>query len=429
MLSRMSLRVLGRRDFTNVARDLASHSSGVRAARLLALVCGMLAGLAITSGGTAFAQVDAPFAKTDRQGAATVRPAVSENRASAVFAGGCFWCVETDFEKLPGVVDVISGYTGGRSQNPTYETYKSGGHREAVFVMYDPTQVTYAGLVEWLIKHIDPTDRGGSFNDRGLQYSPAIYYESSAEKAEAERVIEAIEEMKIYRGRIGVALEPREAFWPAEEYHQNYHAKNGVKYAFFRAQSGRDAFVQSHWGQRAHLLEVPGGVPVAVAQATQDEAQAKKKSWDDFRKPTPVELRKKLSNIQFKVTQQEGTEPAFRNEYWDNKQAGIYVDIVSGEPLFSSSDKFESGTGWPSFVKPLDPKYIIYKQDRGFFVTRIEVRSRVGDSHLGHVFDDGPPARGGKRYCMNSAAMRFIPKEDMEREGYGEFLSDVEPSK
>lgn len=348
----------------------------------------------------------------------------SENRASAILAGGCFWCVESDMEKAPGVVKVISGYSGGRTQNPTYENYASGGHREVVFVLYDPQQITYAGLVEYLIKHIDPTNRRGQFNDRGLQYSPAVYYESEQEKADAERVIEEIDRLKIYRGKIGVAVEPREEFWPAEEYHQDYHHKNAVKYNFFRAASGRDAFVTSHWGARASILELAGSRPEAFAEseaANSDYAPAEK-SWVDFRKPSPLELKQKLSPIQYKVTQEEGTEPAFRNPLWNNKAEGIYVDVVSGEPLFSSLAKFESGTGWPSFVEPIERDAVTYKLDRHLFYTRTEVRSRIADSHLGHVFNDGPVARGGKRYCMNSAAMRFIPKESMAEEGYGDYL-------
>ncbi len=357
-------------------------------------------------------------------------------RSSAIFAGGCFWCVETDFESLPGVVNVISGYTGGRTKQPTYANYASGGHREAVFVVYDSSQISYAGLVEFLIKHIDPTDRGGSFNDRGRQYSPAIYYENAEEKAEAERVIQAIDETHKFPRKLGVAVESRTAFWPAEDAHQDYHVKNGLKYAYYRAQSGRDAFVQKHWGQSANILELPGATPSSSELASTDDVKGDKRGgerddlrpWEQFQKPSDATLREQLNNLQYNVTQHEATEPAFRNTYWKNKQAGIYVDIVSGEPLFTSAEKYESGTGWPSFVKPINPDYIVYREDRGIFSTRIEVRSRFGDSHLGHVFTDGPPERGGKRYCMNSAAMRFIPKERMKDEGYADYLPLIESS-
>ncbi|MCA9126603.1 MAG: peptide-methionine (R)-S-oxide reductase MsrB [Planctomycetales bacterium] len=353
---------------------------------------------------------------------------VTAKHASAIVAGGCFWCVETDFEKAPGVIDVISGYSGGRTQNPTYKTYAAGGHREVAMVVYDPSEITYAGIVEWLVKHIDPTNGRGQFNDKGIQYSPAIYFANEEEKAEAERVLGAIEDMKVYRGKLNVAVEPRAAFWPAEEYHQDYHHKNSIKYNFFRLGSGRDAFVQSYWGARAHVLELPGSLPESAkheSDPVEDVANKEKRPWESFTKPSPAELRRKLSSIQYKVTQQEGTEPHHANAYWDNKRVGLYVDVVSGAPLFSSSAKYDSGTGWPSFVEPITPDAVEYKVDRSLFSVRTEVRSHYGDSHLGHVFNDGPVDRGGKRYCMNSASLRFIPKEKMEEEGYGEYLDKV----
>ncbi len=403
-------------------------------------------------------------------------------RASAIFAGGCFWCMESDFERAPGVIDVISGYSGGRTKGPTYETYAAGGHREVIFVVYDPTAVTFAGLVEYLVKHIDPVNRRGQFQDPGTQYAPAIYYASAEEKAAAEQVIAAVEERKIFRGKLQVAIQERQAFWPAEDYHQNYHVKAGAKYQFYRMNSGRDAFVDRHWGLYANQLELPGafpdtslatnsvdnapatGGPFAVSETVSDVgattesagATAPKmiagrnektsvaekltdgeetglgetgdagQAWKKFKKPTSEKLQSQLTKMQFRVTQRDETEPAYANEYWDNHKAGIYVEVISGEPLFSSAAKFESGTGWPSFFRPIDSDAVIYKQDNHLLYTRIEVRSRYGDSHLGHVFDDGPIAFGGKRFCMNSAALRFIPRKQMQAEGYGEFLPYVE---
>ncbi len=371
--------------------------------------------------------------------------------ATAILAGGCFWCVETDLEKLPGVFDVISGYSGGRTKNPTYENYSLGGHREVVHVTYNPTKLTFAGLVEYFIKHIDPTDRTGSFRDKGRQYSPAVYYADDQEKDAANQVFKAIEAMKVYRKPISVTLLPRAEFWPAEEYHQNYHAKNGVKYNAYRTLSGRDAFVFRHWGSRANVLSLPLSKPVENAAAkTSDPTAVDKgakessavdrpgapekslataeesppiKPWESFKKPPAGTLRSKLSDTQFRVTQMDATEPAFRNKYWNYHQDGIYVDVVSGEPLFSSKDKFDSGTGWPSFVKPIDPQSLLTRIDRKQVPFRTEVRSKLADSHLGHVFSDGPPSRGGMRYCMNSAALKFIPTNKLAEEGYEEFLA------
>lgn len=360
-------------------------------------------------------------------------------RESAVFAGGCFWCVESDFEKAPGVVEVISGYSGGRTKNPTYDDYASGGHREVVFVIYDPTQVSYAGLVEYLIKHVDPINKIGQFQDKGRQYSPAIYYNTEEEKLAAEKVIAAINAMKVFRGKLNVALEKRQAFWPAEDYHQNYHHTHALKYQYFRLASGRDAYVLQHWGARADKIELDGGIPTtstksdaAIADrqspiaSTSVASSASPPAWRNYQKPSDDELRKQLTKIQYGVTQHDETEPAYGNAYWNNHKAGIYVDILSGEPLFSSSAKFDSGTGWPSFVAPIDAQAVLYKQDHELGYVRIEVRSRYGNSHLGHVFDDGPVARGGKRYCMNSAAMKFIPKEEMAEQGYSDYLRFVD---
>lgn len=368
---------------------------------------------------------------------------VGPDRASAVFAGGCFWCVESDFEKVPGVINIVAGYSGGRSKNPTYKNYASGGHREAVFVVYDPTKITYAGLVEYLLKHIDPSDRTGSFVDKGPQYTSAIYFATPEEKSEAQRVVKAIDEMKVLRGRVTVPILPRQAFWPAEEYHQDYHSNNAAKYGSYRATCGRDKFVQRVWGPAANQLLIPGAFPdeSAVSKSIQSVADAKKPlttgesadgkelaAWMKFKKPSDRELRKKLTAIQFEVTQKNGTEIAFRNPFWNEHDEGLYVDVVSGEPLFASTDKFDSGTGWPSFVKPVDPRLIVSKEDRSELPVRTEVRSRIADSHLGHVFNDGPVERGGLRFCINSAALRFIPKRKLESEGYGEFLDLFEGS-
>lgn len=312
----------------------------------------------------------------------------------AIFAGGCFWCMVKPFDSYDGVKKVVVGYTGGHIKNPTYEQVcrTDTGHYEAVEITYDEDIIKYVELVEAFFMSIDPTDEGGQFNDRGKGYQTAIFYTDNDQKKIAEAYKKELNDSGMFNAPIVVKILKAEEFYEAEEYHQDYYKKNPFRYKLYYSRSGRKDFIENTW-----------------------KVSDEKKN----------ELRENLTYMQYKVTQKNYTELPFDNEYNNNFEEGIYVDIVTGKPLFSSRDKFNSGCGWPAFSKPINKGYVKEVEDFSHGMFRTEVRSNYGNSHLGHVFPDGPNELGGLRYCINSAALKFIPKDKMKELGYEDYLDKI----
>jgi len=321
---------------------------------------------------------------------------MTKNYKTAAFAGGCFWCIEHAFHNLPGVHEILSGYMGGTIDNPTYEKVSTGntGHFETVLIKYNPQETDFEKLMDFFLIQIDPTDNGGSFADRGSQYRSAIFYSTQHEKELAEKKIESLNLSGLYKKPLVTEILPFKKFYPAEDFHQDYHKKNPFRYKIYQKHSGRETYTNSIKEQ------------IAVSQ--------KNKFFPNEK------LKKILSPLQYGVTCENKTEPPFNNEYNDYKEKGIYVDLISGKPLFSSKDKFDSGSGWPSFTKPIVINAVYEKKDKKFFMERIEIRSTYSDSHLGHVFDDGPKPLG-LRYCINSAALKFIPYDKLDENNLSEY--------
>jgi peptide methionine sulfoxide reductase msrA/msrB len=318
-------------------------------------------------------------------------------------AGGCFWGLEAYVKMLPGVVKTEAGYANGKTKNPTYKEVCAGsGHAEVVKVAYDPNQISLAVLLDAFFRVVDPTSLNKQGRDVGAQYRSGVYYAEAGDLAAIEAAIKKEQEKRAQK--IVTEAKPLENYYAAEEYHQDYLAKNPGGYCHIDLKEA-DKFAR---------------------EAGLGKYEALKIAPQNYVKPPESELKKRLTPLQYDVTQRGATERPFANEYEKNYEKGIYVDVVTGEPLFSSADKFNSGSGWPSFTRAIAEKSIVEKTDKSHGMTRTEVRSLSGDTHLGHLFNDGPKEEGGMRYCVNSASLRFIPFDKMDAEGYGHLKPLVE---
>lgn len=307
---------------------------------------------------------------------------------TAYFAWGCFWCIESIMDAHEWVIEAISWYAWWTEQNPTYELISTWNtqYRESVKVIFDPNIITYTELVEIFFRQIDPIDDWWQFADRWFQYTTAIYTIDENQKDIAEIVIKNLNNSWKFDKVVATKIEDFTTFWEAEEYHQDYAQKQSTRYKLYKKWSWREDYIKDNWEN--------------------DKSS----------------LKEKLTDLQFQVTQNNWTERPFDNEYWDNKQDWIYVDIVDWTPLFSSLDKYDSWSGWPAFTRPIDEAIVDEKEDNSLFSSRTEIRSKNADSHLWHVFTDWPSDKWWLRYCINSAALRFVPLNKLKEEWYEKYI-------
>lgn len=336
----------------------------------------------------------------------------SGERETITLAGGCFWCMEAYFQERFGVVDVFSGFAGGSEEDASYLKVVEGqtGHREAVQVIYDPRSISTKEIIDEYWTQFDPTDNGGSFADRGFQYTTAIFYHNDEQKQIAQESKKRLEDSGLFNEPIATQILPFTTFFEAEEYHQDYYKKASSHYERYKKASGREGFIEETWAKDAAIEFLKA----------EEEKKAEARGDYDYTDEEIAELLANLDPLAYHVVAEGGTESPFNNKYWDNKAEGIYVDIVTKEPLFSSTHKYDSGTGWPSFWRSIDDDSVYLEEDNSIGIKRTEVRTDT--SHLGHVFDDGPVEQGGRRFCINSSSLDFVAKEDLESRGYGEYL-------
>lgn len=356
----------------------------------------------------------APKMNVEEKDGAIMKDATSDVFEIITLGGGCFWCTEAYFQENPGVIDAVSGYSGGSEQDATYLKVAKGGtsHREAVQITYDPKIISTEKILDIYWSHIDPTNDLGQFGDRGFQYTTAIFYHTDAQKEIALDSKKRLEESGLFDEPVVTEVVAFENFFKAEEYHQDYYKKSSGHYERYKKASGRAGFVEETWAKDAAIKFLEG----------EQAASVNKKINRDYNYTDEeiAELLKNLDPLAYHVVAENGTESPFNNKYWDNKAEGIYVDIVTKKPLFSSTHKYDSGTGWPSFWRTIDDDSVTLQEDNSLLITRTEVRSDAG--HVGHLFNDGPVEEGGRRFCTNSASLLFVSKDEMKNQGYEKYL-------